>query len=354
MPRSRARIGAMLAAAAWWARHRLGRIIAGVIPIPVDPSSHRAHPSALRRLSDRVAAARPSMRPRRSATCPGWPCSRAPDPGRNARWTYLTADPVAVLEAPSAGPDPFAVARRLVARLDRTQVVPADAPPFLGGLVGFLGYDLGDVLERLPSIAARRPGPAAAAAGAPRLGRRVGPADRARLARRPGARRRRRAAGAPARRRPRAAERAGREPRPAATPTPAGPPLRFRSRSDRPAYEAGVERPRAHRRRRHLPGEPDPAARDAFDGDPWAPTAAFGPATRRSSRRTSIWAPVSPTGRPRALLSASPEPFLSRRRRGHRRDGPDQGHPAARPRRAQRTARSRASSWRAPRTGPRT
>src|SRR6187551_3817283 len=39
-------------------------------------------------------------------------------PGRNARWTYLTADPVAVLEAPAAGPDPFAVARRLVARLD--------------------------------------------------------------------------------------------------------------------------------------------------------------------------------------------------------------------------------------------
>ena len=31
--------------------------------------------------------------------------------------------------------------------------MPADAPPFLGGLVGFLGYDLGAVLERLPAIA---------------------------------------------------------------------------------------------------------------------------------------------------------------------------------------------------------
>src|SRR5206468_3895614 len=73
--------------------------------------------------------------------------------GRNARWTYLVADPVAVLESPAAGPDPFAVARRLVARLDRTPLVPADAPPFLGGLVGFLGYDLGATLERLPQIA---------------------------------------------------------------------------------------------------------------------------------------------------------------------------------------------------------
>ena len=34
-----------------------------------------------------------------------------------------------------------------------TPVVPADAPRFLGGLVGFLGYDLGHVLERLPAIA---------------------------------------------------------------------------------------------------------------------------------------------------------------------------------------------------------
>ena len=29
----------------------------------------------------------------------------------------------------------------------------ADAPPFLGGLVGFVGYELGATLERLPSIA---------------------------------------------------------------------------------------------------------------------------------------------------------------------------------------------------------
>ena len=52
-----------------------------------------------------------------------------------------------MLESPAAGPDPFAVARRLVARLDATPVVPADAPRFLGGLVGFLGYDLGAVVR---------------------------------------------------------------------------------------------------------------------------------------------------------------------------------------------------------------
>ena len=84
---------------------------------------------------------------------PGLVLLESARPGRNARWTYMTADPVAVLEAPAAGPDPFAVARRLLARLDPTPVVPADAPRFLGGLVGFLGYDLGHVLERLPSVA---------------------------------------------------------------------------------------------------------------------------------------------------------------------------------------------------------
>ena len=84
---------------------------------------------------------------------PGLVLLESARPGRNARWSYLTADPVAVLEAPASGPDPFAVARRLVSRLDPTLPDGPDAPPFIGGLVGFLGYDLGHVLERLPSIA---------------------------------------------------------------------------------------------------------------------------------------------------------------------------------------------------------
>ncbi|HEV7809145.1 MAG TPA: hypothetical protein VGO64_00990, partial [Candidatus Limnocylindrales bacterium] len=79
---------------------------------------------------------------------PGLALLESARPGRNARWTYLTADPVAVLSAPAAGDDPLADARRLVARL-ADDIVPG-SPPFVGGLVGYLGYELGDVLERLP------------------------------------------------------------------------------------------------------------------------------------------------------------------------------------------------------------
>ena len=72
--------------------------------------------------------------------------------GRAGRWSFLVADPVEVLVGSSAGPDPFAGARRALARLDRTPL-PTDAPPFAGGLVGHLGYDLGRRFERLPARA---------------------------------------------------------------------------------------------------------------------------------------------------------------------------------------------------------
>jgi para-aminobenzoate synthetase component I len=85
---------------------------------------------------------------------PGLVLLESARPGRNARWTYLTADPVAVIEAPSAGTDIFASARRLLARLSADGVDDRAAPPFTGGLAGFVGYDLGRQLERLPSIAA--------------------------------------------------------------------------------------------------------------------------------------------------------------------------------------------------------
>jgi para-aminobenzoate synthetase component 1 len=59
-----------------------------------------------------------------------------------------------MLEAPSDGADPFAEARALVSRLNADPPSAVDAaPPFLAGLVGYLGYDLGRRLERLPSIA---------------------------------------------------------------------------------------------------------------------------------------------------------------------------------------------------------
>jgi para-aminobenzoate synthetase component 1 len=109
----------------------------------------------LRELTD-LAGATPMDVAERFRDLPGLVLLESARPGRNARWTYLSADPVAVLEAPSAGPDPFANARRLLARLS-ADVPPAvdgaAAPPFLGGLAGFLGYDLGRRFERLPSIA---------------------------------------------------------------------------------------------------------------------------------------------------------------------------------------------------------
>ena len=91
---------------------------------------------------------------------PGLALLESARPGRTGRWSYLTADPVAVVDAPSDGADPFAEARAMLARLtggparseDHAGIEPA-APPFAGGLVGYLGYDLGRRFERLPSIA---------------------------------------------------------------------------------------------------------------------------------------------------------------------------------------------------------
>jgi para-aminobenzoate synthetase component 1 len=84
---------------------------------------------------------------------PGLVLLESARPGRNARWTYLTADPVAVTETASEGPDVFAGARRLLARLASDPLDDPAAPPFAGGLAGFVGYDVGRRLERLPSIA---------------------------------------------------------------------------------------------------------------------------------------------------------------------------------------------------------
>ena len=230
-------------------------------------------------------------------------------PGRNARWTYFTADPVAVLEAPAAGPDPFGVARRLLARLDG-RALPHGAPPFAGGLAGFLGYDLGHAFERLPSVALddqelpplrlalhdwvvawdRRSGTAWLAGRAvdgdtPRLARRLDEVH-ARLA----------------------------EPRGqhAVAAPPDDEPLRFVSGLSRAAYEAGVEAIRG----RIAGGEIYQAnltrrLETPFTGQPWE---------RYRRLRTgdpSLFAayldlgPSPLTGHRRAILSASPEPFLA-------------------------------------------
>jgi para-aminobenzoate synthetase component I len=290
--------------------------------IPVGPNSPGAGAATvrLRRLPDRVAATRPIDAAEAFRDLPGLALLESARPGRNARWTYLTADPVAVLEAPAAGPDPFAVARRLLSRLDATPVLPADAPRFLGGLVGFLGYDLGHALERLPSIAAddqglpllrlalhdwvvawdRRTGHAWLAARAldgdarrtarrlddvhARLttpaGRGLGPATNA-VGDRDDLDDRRR-------------------------------PLEFRSSLSRVEYEDRVERVRDHIARGDLyQANLTRRLETPFDGDPW------GPYRRLRTGDPSLFSayldlgPSPETGRPRALLSASPEPFLS-------------------------------------------
>ncbi len=83
---------------------------------------------------------------------PGLALLESARPGRAARWSILTAQPVAVLEGSPPGDDPFAEARAALARLDRSPLPPG-APPFAGGLVGHLGYDLGRRLEHLPAQA---------------------------------------------------------------------------------------------------------------------------------------------------------------------------------------------------------
>ena len=98
---------------------------------------------------------------------PGLALLESARPGRTGRWSYLTADPIAVVDAAADGPDPFAEARSILARMGGDPIgdgrmgggepgrdpTPPAMPPFGGGLVGFLGYDLGRRFERLPSIA---------------------------------------------------------------------------------------------------------------------------------------------------------------------------------------------------------
>jgi para-aminobenzoate synthetase component 1 len=248
---------------------------------------------------------------------PGLAVLESARPGRNARWSFLTADPVAVLDEPSLGADPFAVARRLLGRMDGSAAMVgrdvedgnAAAPPFLGGLVGYLSYELGRQLERIPArsprdhdlrllrlglhdwvIAWER------RTGRAWLGGRAWDGNSTQLGRRIEEVR----------------ERLGsvdsEPPRPEATPTA----FVFRSGLDRAAYQAGVE----HVRNEIGRGEIYQAnltrrLETPFDGDPW-------PLYRRlrtgDPALFSAYLDLggdSPKGYRRAILSASPEPFIA-------------------------------------------
>jgi len=62
-------------------------------------------------------------------------------------WSILTADPVAVVARPGPPGAPFAPARASLRRMTAGAVGAAGAPPFLGGLVGYVGYEVGSLLE---------------------------------------------------------------------------------------------------------------------------------------------------------------------------------------------------------------
>ncbi len=91
------------------------------------------------------------------ATCAFLDSAAAGDP--RARWSYIAAEPFSVIVAGPDGVavdgrpvegDPFAVLQRMLAT--RVPAASQGGPeiPFRGGAVGFLGYELGRHLERLP------------------------------------------------------------------------------------------------------------------------------------------------------------------------------------------------------------
>ncbi|MEO5703898.1 MAG: anthranilate synthase component I family protein [Candidatus Limnocylindrales bacterium] len=249
---------------------------------------------------------------------PGLALFESARPGRNARWSYLTADPVAVLDTPSEGADVFASARRLLGRLTSDVVSGPGLPPFLGGLAGFLGYDLGRRFERLPSIAiADQELPSMRLAlhdwviawdrqdgrawiGGRAVDERIGRLDR-RLAE---VRERIGTSGAGVNTRPRP-----RQPRERDS---GGAGIELRSGLDRAAYEAGV----GSIRQSIADGEIYQAnltrrLAAPFRGDPW-------PLYRRlrtgDPALFAAYVDLGPnplTGAARAIVSASPEPFLS-------------------------------------------
>ena len=247
---------------------------------------------------------------------PGLVLLESARPGRHGRWSYLGADPVALLESPG-GPgatagrdDPLADARRLLGRLDPGHLDGRDVPPFLGGLVGYVGYDLGRRLERIPERArADQPMPDLRLAlhdwviawdrrsGRAYLAGRAVDGETGRLAARLAEVRRILAS--------RPADPPGAE-------SVAPPALTFTSGLDRSAFEAGVEAIRdAIARGEIYQANLTRRLETSFDGDPW-------PLFRRlRTGDPSLMAAFLDLGSdgtgagPRALLSASPEPFLT-------------------------------------------
>jgi para-aminobenzoate synthetase component I len=264
---------------------------------------------------------------------PGVALLESARPGRTGRWSFLTADPVAVLEAPSEGPDPFAEARVLLARLSPAPTgasspgVPTGvpgagwtaAPPFAGGLVGYLSYDLGRRLEVMPTIArvdqhlpVMRLALHDWAIAWDRRTATTWLAIRALDGDVAGARRREEAVIARVE-----AFLEGRLPDPSPVPRFADPregviPAAFISATPRAAWMDGVEAVRAAIGRGEIyQANLTRRLEAAYRGDPWH---IFRRLRTGDPALFAAYLDIGPspaTGAPRALLSASPEPFLS-------------------------------------------
>src|SRR5205823_5629133 len=119
-------------------------MIPGVITVPGPSTVGRPAVSA-ERLPELDGAA-PAAVAEGFRDLPGLALLECGRPHAGNGWSYLTADPLAVATQPSAGSDPFAGSRALLARM----AAPAggqpgarthEAPPFAGGLVGYLAYE---------------------------------------------------------------------------------------------------------------------------------------------------------------------------------------------------------------------
>ncbi len=301
---------------------------------------------------------------------PGLVLLESARPGHRARWSYLAVDPVAVLERPDDGPDPFAGARQLLGRLAPTRIDAATTGSIASRRVG-----RGEPGGQPPS----RAGPAAWQAISPTTSDAASSACRAWRSRtsrcrscasgcttwwspgtgtmaRPGWSVGRWTAISPAfidgvrpcsagcwRPAPRSSDRRARslEPRRPAAPGAAGSiPGTFVADLDRPTFEAMVERVRDEIARGEI-YQANVARRlvAPFDGDPWLVYRRLadgrpGDPCRVSRPRAAAGAPV---GEPGAVPGAR-----CRRAGGHR---PHQGHAAARRHARARTAPSPASCW---------
>ena len=206
------------------------------------------------------------------------------------RWSYLAPWPAAVLSRR----DPAGALEEARALLDRLAAdVPAGAPPFTGGLLGSLGYDLARALEPIPQIARDDLALPAHPARGGRLAVRIRP-----RARRAVDRRARRARAAPPARRARAR-------------APGGAPRGARRRAPRHALRALPRarraRARPHRARRRLRGQLHAAARGRTVPTRWISTRVC--ARSRPCRTTSIStraAGSSSARRPRRSCASAP------------------------------------------------